>query len=421
MKLFRQAYEQDNGLPIGYTEVEYIEGSGTQYIDTGVSASEGICTEAKFKINTITNSNQAVFGKVGVTSGSTSRYFFGIQSSSSDLFYYAFNDIYQTDKQQDTNIHTVLFDSVNNILKIDDNSWTLSGDLRTNSETIYLFGAHFKDKDNNDINNNPMSGRIYYTKIYDNGTLVRDFIPCIDPLGRACMYDLVGKKAYYNQGTGEFIVGRQIIPVEYLESTGTQYIDTNMSFDANTTTKCKFAFVDQTITAAKHLIGALSANLDARYNPVYCTSVSGVSKIRTLLNIAGSASITRDFDTNIHTIEFNTYPDKKVIYDGVFENTVESTGTSNVTINLFRRNYSGGDAYVNARIYYCQFYKQGELVRDFIPCKDENGVGFMFDRVTHTSYLNAGTGNFTYGEDAANILIQVFQHLKDFAQRLSLR
>ncbi len=53
-------------------------------------------------------------------------------------------------------------------------------------------------------NHAPFIGRIYYCKIYDDGVLVRDFIPVLDKEGTPSMYDKVEKKFYYNQGTGEF-------------------------------------------------------------------------------------------------------------------------------------------------------------------------------------------------------------------------
>ena len=44
-------------------------------------------------------------------------------------------------------------------------------------------------------------------KIYDNGTLVRDMIPCKDPDGNIGMYDTVNAVFYGNAGTGEFVAG----------------------------------------------------------------------------------------------------------------------------------------------------------------------------------------------------------------------
>jgi hypothetical protein len=49
--------------------------------------------------------------------------------------------------------------------------------------------------------------KIYSCKIYDNGTLVRDFIPCLNPDGEAGMYDFVNETFRGASGTGDFIYG----------------------------------------------------------------------------------------------------------------------------------------------------------------------------------------------------------------------
>lgn len=50
--------------------------------------------------------------------------------------------------------------------------------------------------------------RIYYCKIYEGDTLVRDFIPVLSlensHENEPCLYDQVENKFYYNQGSGTF-------------------------------------------------------------------------------------------------------------------------------------------------------------------------------------------------------------------------
>ena len=56
------------------------------------------------------------------------------------------------------------------------------------------------------------------------------------------------------------------------------------------------------------------------------------------------------------------------------------------------------------RLYSCTMKENDTLVRDYIPAIDSDNVGFMFDRVTHTIFDNAGTGSFTYGNIVPNRL-----------------
>ena len=51
------------------------------------------------------------------------------------------------------------------------------------------------------------AAKLYSCKVYDNGLIIRDYWPCYDPDGVACLYDKVEKKYYYNAGSGEFTAG----------------------------------------------------------------------------------------------------------------------------------------------------------------------------------------------------------------------
>ena len=86
------------------------------------------------------------------------------------------------------------------------------------------------------------SAKLYEFKIYSEDVLVRNFVPCIrksdEEIG---LYDLVTNKFFENKGTVAFTAGPENIEkrslnftynyvgyeeLEYIQSTGTQYIDT---------------------------------------------------------------------------------------------------------------------------------------------------------------------------------------------------
>lgn len=68
------------------------------------------------------------------------------------------------------------------------------------SRTMYLFAYN-----TGGAPGTPTDGvQIYYCKIYDNGSLIRDYIPCRDPDGVACFWDNIAKEYVYNAGSGEF-------------------------------------------------------------------------------------------------------------------------------------------------------------------------------------------------------------------------
>lgn len=70
---------------------------------------------------------------------------------------------------------------------------------------------------------------MYSCTISYGGEVVRNYIPCYRESDSVVgLYDTVGKKFYTNSGSGEFVTVTYKF-VEYIQSTGTQYINTKLS------------------------------------------------------------------------------------------------------------------------------------------------------------------------------------------------
>ena len=50
-----------------------------------------------------------------------------------------------------------------------------------------------------------MRFKVHYFKVWENDTLVHDFIPVLDWNDVPCLYDKVSGELLYNQGTGQFL------------------------------------------------------------------------------------------------------------------------------------------------------------------------------------------------------------------------
>lgn len=49
-------------------------------------------------------------------------------------------------------------------------------------------------------------GKLYYLKVFDGNSLISDFIPVrVGEVG--CLYDKVSKRLYFNEGSGDFLIG----------------------------------------------------------------------------------------------------------------------------------------------------------------------------------------------------------------------
>ena len=184
-----------------YYELEYIQSSRTQYIDT------------LFKVN----GNTRVKGKMQFTSntgagGATPFAFGGGYSSENSRFsIFLVGDIvgdyysYRTGRHYfgiDT-LSLLEFDLNKNEWQINDKSYTYTLQSWQSNYNFVLFAINERNgvSSNSDL-------RIYYFQIYDNDILIRDFVPCIRKSDMAIgLWDKVANEFYGNSGTGTFIGG----------------------------------------------------------------------------------------------------------------------------------------------------------------------------------------------------------------------
>lgn len=193
-------YEYDNEGN-RYTLVEYLESTGTQYIDTGIYPKATTKVIFDFALTDISDYRVRNGWQ---SSGYQENFIWGYADSQfysgvSDNTNYQFANI-----DLDTNRHIFYINS--EMQKIDDNEYGTTVFTKKISiiKTLYLFATHVE------WSGQPSDWckeKVYSTKIYDNDTLVRDYIPVIDSSSRPCLFDKVEKKCYYNQGEGEFLYG----------------------------------------------------------------------------------------------------------------------------------------------------------------------------------------------------------------------
>lgn len=183
-------------IPSGLVGLEYIESTGTQYIDTGIKASKNLKVEADIDVS-------AASGWVMILGDYTSGSYFSWWRQNTTMHaYYGSNT---KPLAELTGKRKYISNNTNNIWSIDTNKITVtpnSSDFSKNGNNLYLFSV------NNGGNYNKASMKLYSCKIYDNGTLVRDFIPAKRISDGKCgLWDKVNKVFYKNAGTGAFIGG----------------------------------------------------------------------------------------------------------------------------------------------------------------------------------------------------------------------
>lgn len=184
--------QQHGGLPAGYQEVEYIESTGTQYIDLGIRGNQDSRIDLKIQPTSV-QAKAAIFGHFG---GNYSSYY--LYSSGSELFQVG----YKYFSDSNVAIETIIYNISNekNIFNINEYEYSLpsiTGNFETGSNLLLfnISGGNYTGL--------PM--KLYSFKLYNNTDLIRDCIPVIDSSGRPGLYDTVTKEFYTNQGTGEFL------------------------------------------------------------------------------------------------------------------------------------------------------------------------------------------------------------------------
>ena len=205
-------------LPKEFQQVEYIESTGTQYIDTGFKPNQDTSVEVKYCFlrndiasflygSRITNVNSTFGGVLGrLNEGNrTLRIDYNTKMLLIPNDGYNINTIYTLN-------HTKNKCFINGIYQ-DEHSYKKF----SVPYNMYIFAMNTSESVSS-----PGYERIYYLKIWDNEELIRSFISCkstttvtdVDgiqcPSGTIGLYDTLEGKFYTNQGTGEFIAGADV-------------------------------------------------------------------------------------------------------------------------------------------------------------------------------------------------------------------
>ena len=191
------------------TEIEYLQSDSHQYIDTGIIASGEFEILIGLEFSSPLNSGTVVCA--GVRSSSQFLTLVQKNPNNHDLALgYADNAwgstfIIAANTKYNMNFH---YEDKSQYVFVNGTKYgnqTYSGTLNSDL-SIYLFKRHHYSTDSV----SGLQGKIYYTKIIKNGQMVGDFIPVrIGQTGY--MYDKVSGQLFGNAGTGNFILGPDVV------------------------------------------------------------------------------------------------------------------------------------------------------------------------------------------------------------------
>lgn len=413
-----------NTLPYD-SQIEYLESTGTQYIDTGISGGTNVEYSVDFQfLSGSSRQYQHMFGSVQPPEAP--KLYYGNSSDNGLRIQYNGNNYYNIVSPPDYNRHLFVYKNgsiyCDNNLKINN-----IGNLGFGNLNFYLF-------DYPGGSNLGCKGRIYSTKISKDGLLVRDFIPVrVGQVGY--MYDKVSGELFGNAGTGDFILGNDVyssfikgvgsaargfavgsseveamyigetkiykLPydakIEYLESSGTQYVLTEI--------KPKIGDIYRIDTICQYSQNVESNTwLTGWYTDSNNSSLFGTyqSQIYFTYNVDNNITKSNQGLTLKHHIRYN--------YDGIFIDDQSLTSSVNNTpltvianmphgLPIFCRYTANGYlSGIRAKVYHFIIQLNDKIVFYGIPVR-VGDVGYMYDKVSKQLFGNAGSGSFTLGPD----------------------
>ena len=349
------SYDSNAGLPGGYTLLSYIESTGTQYIDTGYKPSNSTGYEITHSIAANNGRDNIIIGArensgdtrfwtdIDWSSSTTPTIGWGFTSYTSPEMRYALDS---------SKVGKVITSSLNHnnsrVTTVDGVAYDTSLSSKTLSsltKNIYIFAGN-----NAGTASYFTSAKVYSVKITEGTTLVRDFVPVLNPSGVAGLYDLVNGRFYSNAGTGTFTTGPAAS--EFIKTYSPEAAVTIPNISRVGYTFAGWTDKDTTTPTTNYVIPqrsygdrVLKANWTPNaytYNIVYVTN-SGVE--------LGRETITKNYGTT-NSIAPKTYvgydspANQAIAWDSVTPKTITFVYSPTTYTNIISHVIYGGSTYV---------------------------------------------------------------------------
>lgn len=378
-------------------EVEYLESTGTQYINTGIKPGPNTRVEIVFAMTTFT-ANCGLFGARGTASADNNSYNLFIISNSGARVRWDWSGSgqYQTTEAETSTAATyVLGAAGGNITRDGDTLMSVSSSKTSINYSLYIFNM-------NNVGSPFSTGanaRVWSVKIYEGAILVHDYIPVrVGTTGE--LYDRVSGK--FAERHGDFVVGQDVVTVEYLRGDGSSAIETDIQWQLKAAyTEVDFRMPDARDSVSKRLLGSSAASFN------YITARRATradyfgfnAATDPLLELVSGTQYKGAawYENDLYNFSLN---DSVATYLA----TVHGAAGSFCVFDVTRSSYEGtcfkGDISA-VRIYAdktkAQLLNNLQAVR--VGTDATSWEGAMMDTLTRRIYRNAGTGAFTYGND----------------------
>lgn len=369
--------KQEYYLPEDYTQLEYIESAGGQYIDTQYKANQKTEYEVEFSYSSMANSSN---GFVLGSRISSNQQNLSLTCDSGDIFVGRGNDYEQITVTTNINQKYKMKVTENNIIRdgiVISNAINNFGD-ETGTYNVRLFncnqnGSFFRN----------FTGKIYSCRIWDNGELVREFIPCKrnsdSVLG---LYDTVNNVFYTNAGSGSFTAGPEqkvspdyIAPIETVGSninlfdkdlTPEQYYYDNNGNKVEDSASLRY-FINQDINITKKQYNMGSVEINVRnknwFVPTLYSNNTKIKQTNAVVTLEKDTFIFECIDGDMY---FGDIVSKGSKYTENIGNLIPIYDTSILSVKVINEKFA----------------------KNFLTCFDENLISLGYKQFNSSNILN---------------------------------
>ena len=187
-------------------------------------------------------------------------------------------------------------------------------------------------------------------------------------------------------------------PVEYIENTSKQYIQSVYTPTNNTRIKAHF-YTTAVMSSDNTPFGSKKTTGSPQYQYNLC-----VWSNVWYFDFGTNSGLSRNYDSSVndYIIDIN----KNVVnFNGTDYTITDNVFTADYPIHIFTRNADNVSSpasanYCKMKLYSFEVWENNVKVRDMIPCyRIADGEIGMYDVVGNQFYTNAGAGTFTKGAD----------------------
>lgn len=189
-----------------------------------------------------------------------------------------------------------------------------------------------------------------------------------------------------------FLFKKQEMPytkIKYIESTGTQYIDTKYICGNDVRIETEFEYLQ----------------IDSVFRCIYGKQTKTAAEDAITVSQAVNYTVQAYWRTNL--TPFTLEKDRRykmlqsqnaLVLDGVdYGGWSSSITKSQLTMYLMARNNNGfAGNFFKGRIYGFKIYESNILAMDLIPVLDSSKVPCFYDKISNELLYNKGTGEFNY-------------------------